>query len=441
LTISDQHYAAGRIGPAGQAFARATRLAFNRQLHLHDRRSPLAEDPVGYTAPVRTSDVARRLRAPRGRSGTPVATHALAAQPRRVAVVTRGNDNFLGLIRQTLEEAAQLDVRFVDLAQEDEDVLAEAGGVRGFARELLSGGGRLTKLAHERFQPLFDWADVVLIEWCIPHAVLLNLVDPGSTRVAIRLHSYEVFSPWPHLIDFSRVDDLIFVSEHLRDFARDVIPALSEKSMPRTPVLPLNLELSPYQRPKTDDARFNLGLVGWRAAAKDPLWALELLRRVRAHDSRFRLHLVGTPFDDSVSVVTQRYGEQLWRELADLERVGAVVRVEQTDDVPTVLTDIGVILSTSVRESFHAGLVEGAASGALPVVRDWPYFAGRPTGARTIFPASWIVETPEEAAERILRHTNSAAQWRDAGREAADHAMATWDWEVTRGAYLDLFAG
>ena len=53
------------------------------------------------------------------------------------------------------------------------------------------------------------------------------------------------------------------------------------------------------------------------------------------------------------------------------------------------------MLSSSVRESFHMGLVEAVASGALPVVRDWPFFPG---AARTLFPPDWVVDSPAEAA-------------------------------------------
>jgi glycosyltransferase involved in cell wall biosynthesis len=103
--------------------------------------------------------------------------------------------------------------------------------------------------------------------------------------------------------------------------------------------------------------------------------------------------------------------------------------------VPAALSEVGVILSTSVRESFHLGLIEGAASGAVPVVRDWPFFAGRAHSARSIFPADWIIDTPAQAAERILTCTADEQTWRKTGEAAAAHAVATWDWSVTQTEY------
>jgi glycosyltransferase involved in cell wall biosynthesis len=198
------------------------------------------------------------------------------------------------------------------------------------------------------------------------------------------------------------------------------------------------VRLDRYRQPKAPGARFTLGLVGLSAIAKDPRWAFEVLRELRRRDDRYSLVLIGKELDGSPTPTAAAYHELYARDLAELEAAGAVRRVGQTDDVPGALTDVGVILSTSVRESFHLGLIEGAASSAVPVVRDWPFFAGRPAGARSIFPADWIVSTPQQAAERILQLTETEECWRKAGEAAAEHALVTWDWSVTQTEYDEL---
>jgi glycosyltransferase involved in cell wall biosynthesis len=275
----------------------------------------------------------------------------------------------------------------------------------------------------------------VFVEWCVVHAVMLNTLDPGNTRIIVRLHSYEAFTIFPHLIDLSRIDDLLFVSEPLREFTRDILPRLRQPDAPRTPVIPNAMRLDRYRQPKTSDARFTLGLVGVNAIAKDPCWALQVLRDLRRRDERYRLVLIGNEFDGSESPTAAAYHRLYVRDVAELEAQGTVRRTGQTDDVPGALTDVGVILSTSVREGFPQGLVEGVASGAVPVVRDWPFFAGREAGARSVFPEHWIVQTPQEAAERVLASTSSEDVWRKAGAAASDHAMANWDWSVIQATY------
>lgn len=65
----------------------------------------------------------------------------------------------------------------------------------------------------------------------------------------LRIHSFEVSSKWPHLVDFSRIDDVVFVSEHLRDLALAAVPGLRE-SAPRVHVLPNAMDLRRCVRPK-----------------------------------------------------------------------------------------------------------------------------------------------------------------------------------------------
>ena len=45
-------------------------MATHRVLHFDSLTSPLADDPAGFTAPLRESAVAAAMRAPRGRVST-----------------------------------------------------------------------------------------------------------------------------------------------------------------------------------------------------------------------------------------------------------------------------------------------------------------------------------------------------------------------------------
>jgi glycosyltransferase involved in cell wall biosynthesis len=290
-------------------------------------------------------------------------------------------------------------------------------------------------VAEEAFRAHLDWADVVLVEWCTALAALLTQVDPGDTRVVVRMHSYEAFTLWPHLVDFSRVDAMVFVSDHLRDLAVAAIPGLQQGHAPRMHVIANAMELQRFVRPKRDDARFTLGVIGGSKMVKDPRWAVEVLRELRKRDERYRLLLVRGKLQDP-SPAAQEYAAAFQRDLDELEPSGAVQVLGHTDDVPAALENIGVVISSSVRESFHMGLVEAVASGALPVVRDWPFFPG---AARSLFPEDWVVDSPAEAARRILALTADAARWSEATRAAAEYVIGRWDWPAVRRDFEELF--
>jgi glycosyltransferase involved in cell wall biosynthesis len=98
-----------------------------------------------------------------------------------------------------------------------------------------------------------------------------------------------------------------------------------------------------------------------------------------------------------------------------------------------VLPRIGTILSASVRESFHQGVAEGAASGAVPVVRNWPLFAAY-GGARAVFPESWVVDDVDAAVRRILNTTHED-RWVSTGSGASVEAVRRFDWTEVAPAY------
>lgn len=430
LAHADRAYADSQHVRAAADLQHTASLVFHRGLHFDSPTSPLMDDPAGFLAQWRASTAAQALWAPRERVAT--ALPPPTDRPMRLLIATAGNANFLEEIRKRYENMPGLEVRYIDLG-EDPQLHKAQNNVRGMMEHLLSGRSPYGNQVAEALGPHIDWADTVFIDWCVAAAVMFTMIDPGTTRMVIRLHSFEAFGWWPHLVDFSRVDDLILVSDHLRDLCNQVLPQLTDG--PRQHVISNAMDLRPYVRPKDDDARFTLGLVGIGSVAKDPRWAIEVLRELRKHDKRYRLVLMGDDPEPKFGKAARDYYEALVADYEELEPSGAIIRLGQVTDVAKALVEVGVILSTSVRESFHCALVEGAASGAVPVVRDWPFFAGKEHGAHSLYPADWVVDSPQAAASRIRQLTRSEQKWRAAGGAASAYVLATWDWSIISGDF------
>ncbi|GAA1354358.1 glycosyltransferase [Streptomyces beijiangensis] len=438
LACADLHLKAGRKKEAAAAFSKAVQLAFHRVPHVDRLVSPLSDDPARFTAPLRASTVARAVAAPRGRALP--AAEPPKDRPLRLLLVTRGNANFLRLITERYADHPAVELRTLDLAS-DPDLSPLAKGLGRMVGLPLGAQAGYQAQVEAALRPHLDWADTIFVEWCTTAAAFVTLVDPGTTRIVVRLHKFETFTYWPHIMDFSRVDDVVFIAEHMRDMTTSAVPRLLKDKAPRLHFLHNALDLRHFSRPKQDDARFTVGLVGIGQIAKDPLWALEVIRLLRRQDPRYRLLMVGQGFSPETSPAAAAYHTSLERNLAELEASGAVRRVGPTKDVPGILTEVGVILSSSVREGCHVGLMEGAASGAVPVVRDWPFVAGRRHSARTLFPGDWIVTTPQQAAERILSVTASEEVRSAAGLAASEYALREWDWMNVQGTYDRLLLG
>lgn len=433
LRYADSALAKGRPGLATASFLQATRLAFHRAVHADDVESPLAKDPEGFTAPLQQSVVFQALTADGGRREAPMGRDAENIR----VLLAFDNVNFLPEIIDQLKGRDDVELRTVNRTQ-----LGAAGAwprdYHAMLRSVLSGDKRAKKQLEQGLRRHLRWADVVFLDWCTPLAYAFTMLDPGRTRLVVRLHSYEAFTVWPHLLDYSRIDTMVFVSEHLRDLTLAATPRLAMAAT-RKVVISNGVNLRRCVREKGPEARFTLGLVGLSSVVKDVRWAVEVLRELRARDERYRLVLIGADLYAAQTAVGRNYGMAFERDLSELEPIGAIRRIGQTNDVPAALEEIGVILSTSVRESQHVGLLEGAASGAIPVVRDWPFFAGREHGPRTLFPSDWVVDDPVEAAERILKSTHDVARWRRLGQEASDEVIARFDITTLGSDYDRLF--
>jgi hypothetical protein len=417
LALADRRLAEGDARAAGARLQEALNLAYNRTLHFEDRPSPLAADPDAFLAPFRRSIAFAAVTRPSA-DVRPLRVVGTAG-PRRLLFVSFQNWNFVDDIVADYRATPGVEVRCVDL------------------RDLPDGPWRAqpVDLLTRRLVPVdlpaglvesFEWADVIFGEWGHRTLAWISLLPRLPARVVARIHSYEAFTPMPLHSDWAHIDDVVFVSPHIRALLTAACPALADG--PRLHTIANRNVLTDYRRQKVDGAPHTLGMIGWDNVTKDAQWSLDLLEILRTADPRWRLRLVGRPFPRSgLTGAAAAYRDQLERRLDALG--DAVQRPGHTDDVADELRHIGVIMSSSRREGTHEGLLQGAASGAFPIVRNWPYVR-RWGGAATIVPEAWVDDTPQQAAERLLT-TPDLAQ---AAAATAEWVVKHYDWSVVRPA-------
>lgn len=448
-------------------------LLLHRDLHADAAQSPLVEDTEAFLAPLRRSRAMRALASPRTRPQTeevagpagPGRTEPRAAEtvgpagpgrnrPTRVVVLPGAYQRFAGSLVAELARRPGVRVEVVDLAA-DHPPFRWLGTDPALVRLRLSRpdeppatdsvwgfGVTPAHLAAVRD------ADVVLADWADKGAVWASLVVRPATRLVVRAHGMDTFSIWPHLIDWSQVDALVSVSPHQAEVLGDVlrhgaVGALG--AFPEPVVVPNIVTLPPVPDPPVRNPHA-LVLVGWAHRVKDPLWAVEVLAGLLAKEAAveapresaapgdaavpgpaghpfprpggWRLVLVGDGFARGGVATSRHYADSFAERIAAPDVAPHIEHVPQTDDVAREVARVGFVLSSSIRESFHQGLVEGVLGGAVPVVRDWPYFARR-DGARRLYPADWVAGDVPAAVERIWALRAEADRAR-----AAEHAEA-----------------
>lgn len=269
---------------------------------------------------------------------------------------------------------------------------------------------------------LVEWSDVVFCEWAGTHAIWLSRFLPPEKRLVVRLHSFEAFSPLPFFIDFGGVDGIIYVADHIRQFTEIQFRPSSFEAA--SAVLPNFNSLLHFARPKGPDAGRTLAMVGYSNANKHPLMAAEILAKLRQHDPKWRLRLYGHSWQpESLTESEFAYHDRFWSYVRANELTESVELRPYTKDIPGALQDVGFILSCSWREGTHEAVLEGMATGCVPVIRRWPMVSqyGAP---ESIYPGIPCFDTVEQAAEIVLTASRDFEKW---SQEAVDYARARFD--------------
>jgi glycosyltransferase involved in cell wall biosynthesis len=260
-------------------------------------------------------------------------------------------------------------------------------------------------------QELAAWADVVICEWCGPNAVWYSRHKRRGSRLLVRLHRFELASPYPGQVKIGAVDQVICVSKHYARLCRERTGWPAGK----VAVIPNALDVAQLDRPKLDGARFHLGMIGIVPSRKRLDLALDVLEELRREDDRYLLFIKsGMPWEHwwvwQNPAEREHYAAALRRVQRSGWLRGAVVFDDAGPDVAAWLRRVGFVLSTSDDESFHVAPAEGMASRAVPVLRHWP-------GAETIYDMRWIHRDPAQMAAAIMAY-ESEDDWRAAGDEA-----------------------
>ncbi|MDO4242223.1 MAG: glycosyltransferase [Actinomyces sp.] len=455
LALADASWLAGQDRRTEELLDAVLRLLFHPELHFSSSPSALAEDPVDHLGALHASHAWAALtsphRAPEG-GGSASAEAAGPAEsadpgedrqdpqtgadrPRRVLFVSMTNWNFVRDIVADYRADPRYEVRTLDPGAPG--VLPTRPSRQGLlAQRLRTARAGAPPQVPEPVAQDLAWAETIFVEWGAAAAVWVSLVRPylaPRARLIVRVHSFEASTPWPQLVDWSAVDVLLTVSP--------AISALLEESLdlPRRlerVTLPNRAVLTDYHLPKTDRAPRTIAMVGWGSVRKDPGWTLDVLDLLRQDDPSWRLLLIGPDFPEATGL-TASQARTAAEVHARIERLGQAVTITgQTDVVAEHLRDAAVIVSSSRREGTHEGFIQGVASGALPVCRDWPDVAAW-GGPGALFPTEWVVRTPAEAVERIRVLADDHGY-----REAqARLVLDRWDWSVVRGSYDALLEG
>ena len=238
-------------------------------------------------------------------------------------------------------------------------------------------------------------ADLCWFEWCDELVIYgSNLALAKHKRIICRVHSYEVFTNYMRRVNWKTVDKVVFVAEHIRDYAVDQIPTLIKH---QTIVIPNGIKIN--ELPFLERTKgFNIAHVGYINFKKGPMLLLHAFQAIHKMDSRYKLFIAGTFQEPRYSL----YYKQMIKELGLQDHV--LFEGWQTD-INKWLEDKQYILSSSVLESQHLSVMEAMAKGIKPLVHNF-------VGAKTIYPAENIWSSIDELVKMIAQEEYNSMTYR-----------------------------
>ena len=226
---------------------------------------------------------------------------------------------------------------------------------------------------------LMDWADLSWFEWC-DNLLIEATKHPKKCSIVCRLHSYEAFTDMPAKVDWSKVDQLVFVNRSVEELVRPLISG----AVPWT-VIHNGVDCDKFQ--VTPDKHYGkkIASVGYINYKKNPTLLLYCFKKIYEYDPEYTFHIAGEHQDARIKLYFDNF---LKENPLPIRFYGWV------DDMAKWYADKDYVISTSLFESFHYSIAEGMASGLLPLIHNW-------YGAQYLYPNEYMFSDPDNCLKLL----------------------------------------
>ena len=230
-----------------------------------------------------------------------------------------------------------------------------------------------------------EWADVLWFDCVDGNLVLATKKDPSLSRgkkVIVRAIDIDIWAGHFRSVDWSKVDHLIFIAPHIRDYF------LSHITLPdsvKVHLIPCGVDLNKFTMRRCPERNNDVAVVMrlWHGKGIDYL--LQLI----ASAPEFTFHICG------------KWGlnglESKWYKAyidSFLSRYDNWTHVEQVKDMNEWLEDKAFALVCSKKEAFSFAAAEGAAKGLKPIIHNF-------FGAEDTWPEEYRWDTIGQAVEML----------------------------------------
>jgi glycosyltransferase involved in cell wall biosynthesis len=235
-------------------------------------------------------------------------------------------------------------------------------------------------------------SNVVWLEWGnqLTKVLLSQANILQNKKIIVRIHGFEVYDGLVEQINFSLVNDIVFVSAFMRDlFIKKNIPSAQNCKLH---VLHNGLDTKRFSYLPRADSQKNIAFLAYISYKNDPMVMIHAFSSLAKDHPNLKLH-IGGAYQDS------RYQLAIPHLLAKAGLSDRVVISEQVSNSEEWLKDKDYILCSSLIESQEMGLLEAMSRGLKPLIYNFP-------GSEDIYPLSYLWTTFDDLRERYTNPPN-----------------------------------
>jgi Glycosyltransferase len=240
-----------------------------------------------------------------------------------------------------------------------------------------------------------QWADICWFEWCDSLVIYGSKLKIAKEKTIIcRLHSYEAFTDSIMKVNWSVVNKLIFVAEHIKKLVVNRVEIDNKKIA----VIPNGVDVNKYKF-KNCGKGFNIAFIGYIDFKKGPMLLIHTFNAVHNIDNRYKLYIAGQFKEERYNL----YFNQMIEELGLNE---CVFYDGWQKNIDEWLEDKEYIICTSVLESQNMSVMQAMSKGIKPIVHNF-------VGAKQIYSEECIWNTIDDAVKMIISDEYNSKQYRE----------------------------
>jgi len=234
------------------------------------------------------------------------------------------------------------------------------------------------------------WADVAHFEWAQELLIVATKMIPKKCKIVCRLHSNEAFNGKSNMINWDKVDDLIFVNNNVQSIAcSNYIIANNKPINSVMHVVSHDLDFNIFKPKLNRTMGYKIGISGHIEYKKNSPLYLYAFHALYNYNKKFKLYIAGEHTDLRLQVYFDHYIK---------ENKLPVIIEGRNNDMSKWYEDKIFLLNTSIFEGCFYSASEAMYMGVIPLIHNWP--------GSTMYPKEFIWNTVDECVNIVKRITN-----------------------------------